>query len=277
MEELAIKDVAERTGLGAGTVRMWEQRYGFPTPRRTPAGYRRYSSEDVEVLRRAVALKAGGLSIPAALARAREATVGATDRPSIYGAVLAAERMPIRPRKLRKRTLLAMSRAIEDEAMASASGPVCFGAFQQERFYRPVEHRYQRLARQADVACVFADFAEVHQAAGGPLEVPIDPDSTLGQEWTVIVDAPGFGACLIAWEESAGGDPDDLERRFEALWTLDPRTVRHASRAAAGLVAHADPVRGAEVRALLEDRPTSREHPTSALTALTNRMVEYLD
>jgi DICT domain-containing protein len=123
---------------------------------------------------------------------------------------------------------------------------------------------------------VFADFDAVREDGDGLLEVPIDPDSTLGQEWTVIVDAPGFGACLIAWETDEG-DRGDLERRFEALWTLDPRTVRHASHAAAGLVAHADPDRGERVQELLQDRPTALEHPTSALTALTNRMVEYLD
>ncbi|MFM9164964.1 MAG: MerR family transcriptional regulator [Solirubrobacterales bacterium] len=49
---LKIKDVAEQTGIAAGTIRMWEQRHGFPTPERTPAGYRLYSADDVEALRR---------------------------------------------------------------------------------------------------------------------------------------------------------------------------------------------------------------------------------
>ena len=31
-DDLAIKDIAERTGIAAGTIRMWEQRHGFPTP-----------------------------------------------------------------------------------------------------------------------------------------------------------------------------------------------------------------------------------------------------
>ena len=38
MKGLAIKEVAERTGIAAGTIRMWEQRYGFPEPARTPSG-----------------------------------------------------------------------------------------------------------------------------------------------------------------------------------------------------------------------------------------------
>ena len=68
--ELKIKDVAEQTGIAAGTIRMWEQRHGFPKPERTPSGYRLYSTEDVEALRRVQAYRHRGLSVPAAIERA---------------------------------------------------------------------------------------------------------------------------------------------------------------------------------------------------------------
>ncbi|HET8953675.1 MAG TPA: MerR family transcriptional regulator, partial [Solirubrobacteraceae bacterium] len=110
---MAIKEVAERTGIAAATIRMWEQRYGFPEPARTAAGYRMYSHEDVAALRRVSALRDSGLSVPAAVERAR-AAAGATDRPSIYGAIAGGDE-PVPARRLRKRTLLAISRAIEDE------------------------------------------------------------------------------------------------------------------------------------------------------------------
>jgi len=64
-----IKEVAERTGIAAGTIRMWEQRYGFPEPSRTAAGYRVYTEQDVVALRRVVAYRNRGLSVPAALER----------------------------------------------------------------------------------------------------------------------------------------------------------------------------------------------------------------
>ena len=141
MNRLAIKEVAERTGIAAGTIRMWEQRYGFPVPDRTPSGYRRYDPADVETLRRVVALREEGLSVPAALARARQVANEPTDRPSIYGAILSDGELPITPRLLRKRTLIAVSKAIEDETIARGAGPVVVGAFQSERNYRAVEHR----------------------------------------------------------------------------------------------------------------------------------------
>ena len=121
MKKLAIKDLSEQTGVAAGTIRMWEQRYGFPEPARTAAGYRVYTEQDVVALRRVVAYRSRGLSVPAALERARSLE-GATDRPSIFAA-LAVRRLAGAPAEAAPPTLIAISRAIEEEAMARAAGP----------------------------------------------------------------------------------------------------------------------------------------------------------
>jgi DICT domain-containing protein len=274
---LAIKEVAERTGLAAGTIRMWEQRYGVPVPSRTASGYRVYSDEDVELLRRAVAFRERGLSVSAALERA--GTFGTpTDRPSIFGAI-ASSGAPVRPRSLHKRTLTAISHAIEDEAIARAAGPVVFGAFQRERNYRAVQHRYERIALTADATVVFADFPAPRVEEGMPAEVPIAPDAALGSEWAVVIDAPGYAACLLAWElpQRADARVPDRERRFESLWTMDPLVVRQAALVSCALAGRACPALAERVDGLLADRPLAIEAPTPALTALTNRMVAYMD
>lgn len=275
---LAISELAERTGIASGTLRMWEQRYGFPSPERTSGGWRRYSDEDVNVLRRVVAYRERGLSVTAALERAR-ATSGQPDRPSLYAAVASAE-PSVRPQLLRKSTLFAISRAIEDEALASAASPILVGAFQHEPFYAPVRHRYRRIAEMADAAIVFADFPELRHPAGGPVEVPIAPEGALGNEWAVVVDAPGYSACLLAWEQPSAegrGGPNDADRRFEALWTTDPAVTRRATAAGVRLAGRADPELGERLEELLADRPLALESPAPALTALTNRIVSYLD
>jgi DICT domain-containing protein len=272
---LTIGDVAERTGIAAGTIRMWEQRYGVPTPTRTSGGYRAYTESDVDLLRRATAHRERGLSVGAALERARESG-DETDRPSIFAAVAASPGAAAR-HVLRKPTLLALSRAIEDETLASAAAPLCFGAFQEERFYRGVQRRYERIAENADATVVFADFARARTGARGrPAELPIDAADALGNEWAVVVDAPGYAACLLAWEraEPAAGDDD---RRFECMWTIDPGTVRRATLVAARIAARIDAAVGERLDALLADRPLAIETPAPALTALTNRMVGYLE
>ena len=278
MNALAIKDVAEQTGIAAGTIRMWEQRFGFPCPDRTASGYRRYRPEDVDALRRVQAYRHRGLSVPAAIERARESG-GEQDRPSIYAAVAATFR-DLRPHVLRKSTLIALSRAIEHETLAQAATPVLIGAFQREEFYRAVEPRYRRMSQLADAAVVFADFPAVRRPPGGPIEIPIDAADALGNEWAVIVDAPGYAACLLAWEQPSvtePGDAHDLQRRFEAIWTIDPLATRRAAQVAAGLAARGDREVGERLEALLADRPLALEEPAPALTALTNRIIAYLE
>jgi len=281
MTSLAIKDVAERTGIAAGTIRMWEQRYGFPVPDRTASGYRRYSVDDVEALRRVASYRRLGLSVPAAIERVMAADTTMLDQPSIYAAVVAVDDQA-RPQLLKKSTMLALSRAIEHETLASATSPVIFATFQVEAAYRPAQARYRRMARQAEAATVFADFPEVRREVpgGGPVEIPIDLDDAIGNEWAVIVDSPGYAACLLGWEHPQGFAPmgkDDARRRFEAIWTVHPRAVRRAAEVAARLTSQVDPAYGAQLEALLRDRPLAAETPTPALTALMNRAIGYLE
>ena len=273
VKRLAIKDLAEQTGVAAGTIRMWEQRYGFPEPERTAAGYRVYTEQDVVALRRVVAYRSRGLSVPAALERARSLE-GPTDRPSIFAALASGEQ-PVRPQRLRRPTLIALSRAIEEEAMARAAGPVVIAAFQAEANYRAVEHRYRRLAHVADAVGVFATFdAPSVDDEDEPAEIPITTADALGHEWAVVVDAPGYAACLVGWETpdrdgdtDLRGGLDDGRRR---------RAPRGPGRRGAG-----GAQRAGVVGAAAGDRsPTARSRsrrPTPGLTALTNRMIGYLD
>lgn len=47
----SIRLVSRMSGISAHTLRMWERRYGFPRPERTSGGARRYTEDDVELLK----------------------------------------------------------------------------------------------------------------------------------------------------------------------------------------------------------------------------------
>ena len=260
MKGLAIKEVAERTGIAAATIRMWEQRYGFPEPARTASGYRVYTDEDVDALRaRRARCRDSGLSVPAALERARGRR--RRQRPPVD---LRRDRQrattPIPARRLRKATLLAISRAIEDETLARAAGaggdrrlPVgaqLRGGRAPLRAAGPQRRRVRRV-RRLRRACASAPATRPRSRSR--------PEDALGNEWAVVVDAPGYAACLLAWETPESQRDDhlpDRERRFEALWTLDPRIgpPRGAGRRGARRPRAAGARRGGS-RALLRDRP----------------------
>ena len=46
--EYSIAAVSKLTGIGCHALRVWERRYGFPVPRRSPSGHRRYAAEQVQ-------------------------------------------------------------------------------------------------------------------------------------------------------------------------------------------------------------------------------------
>ncbi len=232
---LSIGDVAERAGIGEGTLRSWEARYAFPKPRRLPSGHRRYSELDVKGVNAVLHARAEGLSLPGAIHRARRAQTEA--RPSVYAAV--RERFPhLHPQLLPKPALLWLSHAIEDECAARAAQPLLLGCFQRERFYRHAERRWSELARTAGRAVVLADFPRFRKPRHGPVEVPIPPTEPVLREWVLVCDAPQFSGCLVGWERPSGGR---TPRRFETVWTVEPDIVREAAHACCDIVHRSQP------------------------------------
>jgi DNA-binding transcriptional MerR regulator/methylmalonyl-CoA mutase cobalamin-binding subunit len=73
-ELLSIGDICSETGLSADVLRVWERRYGFPTPVRLPSGHRRYRQADLHRLRLMAEAVAQGYR-PSMVARAGEAAL----------------------------------------------------------------------------------------------------------------------------------------------------------------------------------------------------------
>jgi DNA-binding transcriptional MerR regulator len=67
-----IRVLAERTGVGASTLRAWERRYNLLTPQRTPKGHRVYSEQDVRIVERVLELLHEGHSLPAIAKQIRQ-------------------------------------------------------------------------------------------------------------------------------------------------------------------------------------------------------------
>ncbi len=271
--ELSTAQLAERTGVHAATLRMWESRHGFPTPARRPGGHRRYSGRDLEAVLEVLALRRQGLSLSAAIAQARRPAT----RPlaSIF-AGLRERRPEVSATVLPKPFVLALSHAIEDEYCAHAASGLLIGTFQRESFYRGAERRWRELARTADLAVALADFEALREPPDGPVEVPIPGRHALAREWSLIVDAPGAHACLAAWEQLSEHELPDEERRFEVLWSFDPRMVASAVEVATELLQPLAPALAARVPALSDtgSPPTSSE--LRFASALSERIVAYL-
>jgi MerR family transcriptional regulator, light-induced transcriptional regulator len=272
---MSIGTVADQTGLSVPVLRSWEQRHGFPTATRTATGHRRYTAQDVDDILQVLRERETGLSLEAAIERTRNRGASRPAR-SLYADLRAAS-PHLTPYVLSKRSMLAISRAIEDEFCARAERPLLIGCFQRADLYQRSARRWQSLADTAAAAVVIADFASDSPPTSRPIELGLDANPPLQREWAIVCDAPDAAACLVGWEHPRAGPISDDDRMFEAIWTAEPVIVRHASRIALDLVTRQAPHLAALASHLV---PLDAFEPTSVIrraTDLTNRIIAYLD
>ncbi len=271
--DLTTAQLAERTGLSAGALRMWENRHDFPKPARLPGGHRRYSPRDVEQVLEVRRLRDLGMSLSSAIERARR-----NPRPPVASvfAGLRQRRPDVAPMVVTKSTLLALTRAIEDEYCAQAGDGIVIGSFQRERFYRASQRRWRELARTADLAVALADFSTRADPPDSPVEIPIDRGHPLAREWAVLVNAGGAQACLAGWEQPSPSELPDAKRRFEVLWSFEPGVVVEAVDVAVELLTPLDPEIAQRISRTPVRTPPAPEVALDHGAALAHRMVGYL-
>ena len=271
---LTIGDLAERTGVPPATLRSWEARYGFPRPVRLAGGHRRYAERDVAAVLDVLRHRGSGLALEAAVRR----TTSEPPRSRSLYAELRRQHPELTPQPLAKSSLLALSHAIEDESCARAEQPVLFAGFQRASFLRESYARWVELARTAQIAVVFADTTNPREPRRGvPVEVALPHEAPLNREWIVVCDAPDLPACMVAVERPGQEAVRDSRRRFEAVWTVDPRAVRSASRVAAALADEYRPEWRTTELSVLSDEPPDASADLRRASDLLNRVMGYLD
>ena len=274
---LSISDLSERTGVPPATLRSWESRYGFPRPTRRRGGHRRYAEADVAAVLEVLRHRGSGLALEAAVRRATSPAASTRLQSRSVFAELRRHHPELAPQVLSKSSLVALSRAIEDECAARAERPLLFGAFQREEFLRASRPRWVELARTARAAVVFVDAAQEGEPRQGlPVEVALPREAPLHREWLVVCDAPDLPACMAAVERP-GQEGPDRRRLFEAVWTVDPRAVRHASRVATALADEYRPGWRTVELPYLDDEPPAASADLRRAADLLNRMMGYLD
>ena len=79
MSGIRTNAAAELLGVSPNTLRSWERRFGYPSPRRTAGGHRQYELSELEALRRAL-LETHNISSAIQVARQRGEGVGSSSR-----------------------------------------------------------------------------------------------------------------------------------------------------------------------------------------------------
>ncbi|MGE0571759.1 MAG: MerR family transcriptional regulator, partial [Dehalococcoidia bacterium] len=77
--------MAKLARISPARLRTWQRRYGIPDPERTAAGHRRYTADDVSVVRQMVALVEQGVPASEAARALRSGARGPGPLPSVVG------------------------------------------------------------------------------------------------------------------------------------------------------------------------------------------------
>jgi MerR family transcriptional regulator, light-induced transcriptional regulator len=277
LSSLTIGELAEACGIAPATLRMWEQRHGFPVPRRLRSGHRRYDERDVALVRQVLAQRDAGVRLERAIDQVRsEVTAEAGGGSKSVFAELRKRHPHLQPQALKKSTLLALSWAIEDEFCAKAERPRLFGSFQRTRYFEHAAPRWRELARVARATIVYADFDET-RTDGRIVKVGLEETDPMAREWSVICDAPGLSAALTAWELPGQEQVPDRHRVFESIWTVDPRAVRDAARTSVEVAHGRGAAEAAPLLYELADSPPLTVADLEAVSTMFTRVVAYVD
>ena len=219
-------------------------------------------------------LRASGLAMPAAVTRASRAAQAPA--PSVFDAVVNGHPV-LRQQVLRKRTLLALTQAVEDECCTRADRPLLFACFEQERYYRQSQERWQELARTAGSAVVFADFPDHSAPDAKPVLVALPESAPLRREWLLVCDDDSYPACVVAAERPGQSRTREMDRTFEAVWSVDAQVVRDAARVCAALADSLHPGVAVSMRDRLATTPPKASADLGRAHRLLERVVGYLD
>lgn len=231
-EGFSIGVLAARAGVTPGTLRTWENRFGFPSGERSASGHRRFTDADVDLVRRVLEVRDGGLPLQVAIDTVVRDRDVEGER-SVFAAAAAAA-PGVRPLRLGRRALIAASHAVEDECLARGDRAVVLGAFQLGHRYASSRHRWEELGRTAAWAAVVADFDEETPAdlTASPVRCQLPGDSPLRREWAVVCLGDSYAALVAAWEVPS----DAADPAYEAVISTHRAVAIAAARVLTGVV-----------------------------------------
>ena len=198
-------------GVSTNTLRSWERRYGFPRPRRSSGGHRRYALEEIQALRLTMSETQ---NVSSAIELARRRGAGPASAPRLATAFAALDQ-PQADRLLEESLVIrSLERTVEEVLIpavaehASGAGPTA----EYELAWRHGMDWLSALTRQAASSRAPVDVLLIDASA------PCDLDALCTQALELFLRRAGRSTARLT-------PSVDGSRFGRALRTLDPNAV----------------------------------------------------
>ena len=126
--------------------------------------------------------------------------------------------------ELTKATLVHLSHTLEDFVLRERLPALLFTGFQESSHWREETKRYRELAEVAMQVCIFAGKPLPQDQNVDVLQVELDDDDPLLQEWFLAIFCTDFTVVLCGLDNHHDVTLE-AQRRFRTVWSFDVDTV----------------------------------------------------
>lgn len=160
-----------------------------------------------------------------------------------------------------KATLVHLSHTLEDIVLRNHLPALLFTGFQESSHWRKETQRYRELADIAQQVCIFAGKPLPLDSNARVLQVELEGDDPLRQEWFLLILSPQFSALLCGQDQQAAVEEESL-RQFETFWTFDPAHITQALESVEAVLDHYAPDKALQLRVARTATPPTQPNPT---------------
>jgi signal transduction histidine kinase len=206
---------------------------------------------------------------------------------------LVTEYVNLRPQIYFKSSLTALARAMQDLVLADSQPYLVIANFQQEKFFRQQERRFQRMAFKSDHVYILGvpDTESSFAVANSSYEtIPIKSTDTLAGERYLVIIGQQYSACLTVREKLSVAELRNLTsvveqgERFEGIWSFNRDVVYTAADWLLGTITNYRPELREKTQLARKLFVTKRKQNCQALlntqsvelNIFTQRLVTYL-
>ncbi|MEL6493675.1 MAG: ATP-binding protein [Cyanobacteria bacterium J06623_7] len=162
---------------------------------------------------------------------------------------LVTEHTELRSQIYFKSSLTALARSMQDLVLADDREYLVIANFQQERYFRQIERRFQRMAAsggQVYILGVPDTESSFALDSRGYTTVPLDPADTLAEERYLVIIGQQYSACLVVREKLSVAELNEAAfveqgERYEGIWSFDRNIAYSASDWLLGRIANYRP------------------------------------
>lgn len=112
--QFSIHDAAAATGLTPSVIRVWEERYGWPSPKRHRNGYRAFAAHEIDELKRVAELVKNGTPISKIIVDGFPRWPDDVRRSTPRNGVTVTRALPLRPGRAAEQLREEICRSLED-------------------------------------------------------------------------------------------------------------------------------------------------------------------